>query len=192
MEALRRAAGTSEPEGRGAAWTEKRATQERATREGGASRAPRRRARKHSEPEGRGGAWTEELATREGGASRAPRGRAGNTVFGTPGFTAPERLSGGSATPASDLWSLGATLYAAVEGRGPFERLGGAAAIVAGVISEDAPRAPSAGPLTGVIGALLRADPGQRPDAAEAARLLADAAADAEANTAYASAIHVD
>src|SRR5215469_10906785 len=102
------------------------------------------------------------------------------TVVGTPGFTAPERVGGGSATPASDLWSLGATLYAAVEGRGPFERPGGAAAISAGVISEDPPRAPSAGPLAEVIGALLRADPDQRPDAAEAARLLADAAAQAE------------
>src|SRR5215472_13721554 len=66
----------SEPEGRGAAWTE-----ERATREGGASEAPRRQAGKHSEPEGRGAAWTEERATkeratREGGASDAPRRRA--------------------------------------------------------------------------------------------------------------------
>ena len=46
----------SEPEGRGAAWTEEGATKERATREGGASRAPRWRARKHSEPEGGGAA----------------------------------------------------------------------------------------------------------------------------------------
>src|SRR5262249_1499505 len=42
----------SEPEGRGAAWTEERATKERATREGGASGAPRRRAGEHSQPEG--------------------------------------------------------------------------------------------------------------------------------------------
>jgi len=38
----------SEPEGRGAAWTEERATKERATREGGASGAPRGRGMKHS------------------------------------------------------------------------------------------------------------------------------------------------
>src|SRR5262249_31354395 len=43
----------SEPAGRGAAWTEEGATQERATREGGASSAPRRRAREHSEPRAR-------------------------------------------------------------------------------------------------------------------------------------------
>ncbi|HTS99375.1 MAG TPA: serine/threonine-protein kinase [Streptosporangiaceae bacterium] len=106
-------------------------------------------------------------------------------VFGTPGFTAPERLRGEGATPASDLWSLGATLYTAVEGRGPFERPGGSAAIMAGVAGEPAPRAPSAGPLAPVIDALLQADPARRPDAATTARLLADAAADAEPGWAH-------
>jgi tRNA A-37 threonylcarbamoyl transferase component Bud32 len=97
-------------------------------------------------------------------------------VVGTPGFTAPERIRGDIATPASDLWSLGATLYAAVEGRGPFDRVGGSSVISAGVAAEDAPRAPSAGPLGPVIDALLSRDPGTRPDAPTAARLLADAA----------------
>jgi|SRR5450755_2101334 tRNA A-37 threonylcarbamoyl transferase component Bud32 len=96
-------------------------------------------------------------------------------VVGTPGFTAPERIRGHGATPASDLWSLGATLYAAVEGRGPFDRAGGPAAISAGVAGEDAPRAPSAGPLGPVIDALLRRDPATRPDVATATALLTDA-----------------
>ncbi|HEX3489223.1 MAG TPA: serine/threonine-protein kinase, partial [Streptosporangiaceae bacterium] len=98
-------------------------------------------------------------------------------VVGTPGFTAPERVRGGSATPASDLWSLGATLYAAVEGRGPFERPGGSMAIIAGVAGEEAPRAPSAGPLAPVIDALLDRDPARRPDAGSTASLLSAAAA---------------
>jgi serine/threonine protein kinase len=98
-------------------------------------------------------------------------------VFGTPGFTAPERIYGDPATPASDLWSLGATLYMAVEGRGPFDRPGGSAAIIAGVAGEPAPRAPSAGPLGPVIDALLQADPARRPDAATAARMLAGVSA---------------
>jgi tRNA A-37 threonylcarbamoyl transferase component Bud32 len=96
-------------------------------------------------------------------------------VVGTPGFTAPERVRGGAASAASDLWSLGATLYAAVEGRGPFDRVGGSSAISVGVASEEAPRAPSAGPLGPVIEALLSRDPGTRPNAVVAASLLADA-----------------
>jgi hypothetical protein len=99
-------------------------------------------------------------------------------VVGTPGFTAPERIRGEPATPASDLWSLGATLYAAVEGRGPFERPGGVAAICAGITREEPPRAPSAGALAPAIDALLRRDPAARPDAAATAALLARATAD--------------
>jgi len=96
-------------------------------------------------------------------------------VVGTPGFSPPERVRGGPATRASDLWSLGATLYAAVEGRGPFDRAGGSAAIVASIATEPAPRAPSAGPLAPVIEALLKADPADRPDAATTARMLTQA-----------------
>src|SRR5215472_13504144 len=96
-------------------------------------------------------------------------------VVGTPGFSAPERVRGERATTASDLWSLGATLYAAVEGRGPFDRAGGSSAIVASIATEPAPRAPSAGPLAPVIEALLKADPAKRPDAATTARMLTQA-----------------
>jgi eukaryotic-like serine/threonine-protein kinase len=121
------------------------------------------------------------IATRPGDPALTQVGM----VMGTPGFTAPERTRGHPATPASDLWSLGATLYTAVEGRGPFERPGGFAVIMAAVAHEDAPRAPSAGPLGPVIDALLRADPAERPDAATAARLLADAAEQAESGPAF-------
>jgi eukaryotic-like serine/threonine-protein kinase len=120
------------------------------------------------------------IATRPGDPALTQTGM----VMGTPGFTAPERARGHSATPASDLWSLGATLYTAVEGRGPFDRPGGSAAVMAAVAREDAPRAPSAGPLGPVIDALLRADPAERPDADTTARLLADASAQAESGPA--------
>src|SRR6202522_4829732 len=90
-------------------------------------------------------------------------------VMGSPGFTAPERIKGGDATPASDLWSLGATLYAAVEGHGPYESRGGAITTMSAIINEDAPAAPAAGSLSRVIESLLRREPEDRADAATAA-----------------------
>jgi len=95
-------------------------------------------------------------------------------VMGSPGFTAPERIRGEDASPASDLWSLGATLFAAVEGHGPFERRGGAITTMSAIINEDAPQAPTAGALGPVIAALLRREPADRPDASEAERMIND------------------
>jgi len=96
-------------------------------------------------------------------------------VMGTPGFCAPERIRGEPASPASDLWSLGATLYAAVEGRGPFEGQGSAMAVLANIVHGDPPPATSAGQLRPVITALMTRDPAARPDATAARRLLAAA-----------------
>src|SRR5580698_3422710 len=95
-------------------------------------------------------------------------------VMGSPGFTAPERIRGEDASPASDLWSLGATLYAAVEGHGPFEKRGGAITTMSAIINEDAPDAPTAGALGPVIAALLRREPSDRPDASAATRMITD------------------
>ena len=94
-------------------------------------------------------------------------------VMGSPGFTAPERIRGSDASSASDLWSLGATIYAAVEGRGPYEQRGGAITTMSAIINEDAPIAPHAGQLAPVIAALLRRDPTTRPSASAAARMFA-------------------
>jgi serine/threonine protein kinase len=93
-------------------------------------------------------------------------------VMGSPGFTAPERIRGEDASPASDLWSLGATIYAAVEGHGPFERRGGAMTTMSAIINENAPEAPTAGALGPVIAALLRREPEDRPDASAAERMI--------------------
>ena len=95
-------------------------------------------------------------------------------VMGSPGFTAPERIRGEDASPASDLWSLGATVYAAVEGHGPFEQRGGAITTMSAIINEDAPEAPTAGALGPVIAALLRREPTDRPDASAAARMITE------------------
>ncbi|GAA2886051.1 hypothetical protein Acy02nite_42100 [Actinoplanes cyaneus] len=96
-------------------------------------------------------------------------------VLGSPAYIAPERARDGTAGPAADLWSLGATLYAAVEGQSPFARPS-AIATLAALATENVPPARNAGPLKPVLNGLLRKDPAHRIDADEAERLLARAA----------------
>ncbi|MGD0702438.1 MAG: serine/threonine-protein kinase [Trebonia sp.] len=95
-----------------------------------------------------------------------------NMVMGSAGYTAPERLYGDDATAASDLWSLGATLYAAVQGHGPYQRGSSGSIMTANGLA--APTAPAAGRLAPLIEALLRPEPHTRPSAAVAARILAE------------------
>ena len=92
-------------------------------------------------------------------------------VLGSPAYIAPERARDGTAGPAADLWSLGATLYAAVEGASPFARPS-AIATLAALATENPPPARNAGPLKPVLNGLLRKDPAHRINAEEAERLL--------------------
>jgi serine/threonine protein kinase len=93
------------------------------------------------------------------------------TLFGAPSYIAPERARGLPMGPQSDLWSLGATLYAAVEGRPPIDR-GDPLSTVTAIVTER-PEPPShAGGLRPVIDGLLAPDPADRPDVAELDQLL--------------------
>ncbi|MGW0813502.1 protein kinase domain-containing protein, partial [Streptomyces viridiviolaceus] len=84
-------------------------------------------------------------------------------------FVAPERMSGRIAGPASDLWSLGVLLYAAVEGWSPFRRTT-LESTLAAVLAADPPEPVNAGPLGPLIVRLLAKEPGQRPSAEEVAK----------------------
>ncbi|MFB9837305.1 serine/threonine-protein kinase [Actinoallomurus acaciae] len=92
-------------------------------------------------------------------------------LIGSPAYIAPERARGRVAVPASDLWSLGVTMYAAVEGKSPFERPDAMASLVA-VLTDDPEPAPNAGPLRPVIEGLLRKDPAERLTVDEVAAML--------------------
>lgn len=87
-------------------------------------------------------------------------------IVGSPEFMAPERIESEHPGPASDLWSLGVTLCAAVTGASPFRRATPVATMHAIVIAE--PEVPyEIGPLAPLVHALFRRDPALRPDTTE-------------------------
>jgi serine/threonine protein kinase len=90
------------------------------------------------------------IASLEGDPSLTQTG----LFVGSPGFIAPERLREEPVGPASDLWSLGATLYAAVEGRPPYDR-GAPMAVLGAVLTQEPPPPVRAGPLGPVLWHLL-------------------------------------
>ncbi|GCD93238.1 serine/threonine-protein kinase [Embleya hyalina] len=98
------------------------------------------------------------IAALEGDATLTATGM----IMGTPAFMAPEQVRGLPATAESDLWSLGATLYAAVEGRAPFAGTTPSAVLVA-VATEPPIPAARAGALGPVLDGLLHKDPAARP-----------------------------
>ncbi|MFF4151225.1 protein kinase [Streptomyces sp. NPDC001651] len=84
-------------------------------------------------------------------------------LVGSPDYMAPERISGRPQGPPSDVWSLGATLCAALAGRSPFSRETTLATLHA-VLYEEPELPAAAGPLHPVLTALLQKDPLSRPD----------------------------
>ncbi|WP_219504970.1 serine/threonine-protein kinase [Nonomuraea ceibae] len=92
-------------------------------------------------------------------------------VIGSPGYTAPERARGEYTGPESDIWSLGATLYFAVEGRPAYER-STIAETLAALLSESADPPTQAGQLRPVLDGLLHKNYKQRLNAAKAETML--------------------
>lgn len=97
-------------------------------------------------------------------------------LLGSPAYISPEVAGGAPASPASDAWGLGALLFAAVEGRPPFDR-GEAIATLTSVVADPVPPHPRSGPLRPVIDGLLAKDPQTRMTVEQALRALQQAAA---------------
>ncbi|MEV1320465.1 serine/threonine protein kinase [Micromonospora arborensis] len=92
-------------------------------------------------------------------------------VLGSPAYVSPERAMRGTVGPEGDLWSLGATLYAAVEGQSPYARPSSLMSLTA-LVTEPPPTAQHAGPLAPVLAGLLCKEPAERLDAETAEQLL--------------------
>jgi len=88
-------------------------------------------------------------------------------LMASPYFVAPERMRGDDAGEAADLWSLGATLYAAVEGQAPFQRQTIIGSLTV-MMTEPPDPARFPGPLTPIIDGLLIKDPAHRMTANDA------------------------
>ncbi|WP_344074806.1 serine/threonine-protein kinase, partial [Nocardiopsis metallicus] len=83
------------------------------------------------------------------------------TILGTAAYAAPERLENDETSAVSDLWSLGATLFAALNGESPFKRDTLTSTLTA-VLTQPVPPVPAGGRLASVVGRLLERDPRRR------------------------------
>jgi serine/threonine protein kinase len=97
------------------------------------------------------------------GSEPAHPSRRNGYVIGSPAYMPPELVRGGTPRPASDLWSLGAVLYTAVEGHPPFQEDDLAPTLTA-VLHDPPPPARWAGRLQPLLERLLAKDPAARPN----------------------------
>ncbi|MFD5078907.1 serine/threonine-protein kinase [Streptomyces sp. NPDC058371] len=97
-------------------------------------------------------------------------------VRGKPRYLAPELAKGEPAGEKSDVFSLGASLFAAVEGQSPYGEAEHLMAYLARAVEGHIEPMHRAGPLDGPLTALLEVEPRRRPDAARARKLLMRAA----------------
>jgi hypothetical protein len=104
-------------------------------------------------------------------------------ITGTPAFLAPEVAQGSQMTEASDVFSLGATLYTCVEGQPPFGMEENALAMLHKVAGAQILPPHRAGSLTQPLTRMLAADPADRPTMPEVRDELAKLAAGRGGNT---------
>jgi eukaryotic-like serine/threonine-protein kinase len=94
-------------------------------------------------------------------------------LAGTPAYLAPEIARGDDSSRASDVFSLGSTLYHAIEGRPPFGTNTNPLALLHAVASGNVPPPRNAGTFAPTLMSLMRVEPSERPTMKEAAEALA-------------------
>lgn len=95
-------------------------------------------------------------------------------VTGSPGYLAPEVAAGASATPASDVWSLGASIFHAVTGHPPYDTSENLMGTLYRLVHEEPPRTERAGWLAPLLLATMERDPARRWNSAQVAAWLND------------------
>ncbi|MFD9703718.1 serine/threonine-protein kinase [Lentzea sp. NPDC059081] len=90
-------------------------------------------------------------------------------LAGTPAYLAPELARGAEPAPPSDVFSLGATIYAMTEGEPPFGKSTNDLGLLYKVARGETRPPMRSGPLTGLLTRLLANEPSQRPTSAQAA-----------------------
>jgi serine/threonine protein kinase len=98
-------------------------------------------------------------------------------IAGTPAYLAPEVARGQKAGFPADVFSLGATLYAAVEGAPPFGLDDNPLALLFRIANSEITPSRKSGPLTPVLARLLDRDPSRRPTMHQARDTLATVSA---------------
>ena len=83
-------------------------------------------------------------------------------VTGSPAYLSPEVASGQQATPASDVWSWGATLFHALEGRPPYQIGDNLLGALYRIVHEEPPRCEAAAWLAPALAGTMTRDPAQR------------------------------
>lgn len=105
-------------------------------------------------------------------------------VTGSPAYLAPEVAAGQGASPASDVWSLGATAYHAATGRPPYDVGDNVVGALYRIVHEEPPRLPGAGGLATLVESTMVVDPASRWSMSQVRDHLATADTDAPTETA--------
>ena len=104
-----------------------------------------------------------------------PKVTGSGELAGSPAYMSPEQAQNRPASPATDLWGLGATLYYAVEGLPPYDK-GSALSTLTSVVNDPPRPMRRAGALRPLVEDLLNKEPTARPPVEEVCRRLADVA----------------